>query len=345
MENTNPETGSEPNNTFSRQQAVDYLLKANEPKTDNSDAEQESNNLDQSGQEQQVEETTAPETDVELDSDTEVESDEVDYTESENVEDTQEEVSTEPEMYTVRVNGENVDVTLEELQNGYSRTADYTKKSQTLAEQRKQFEQQAQQIQAERQALAENLKAVEQFLSNPVPEPDANLINSDPSEYLRQKDAFEKHQATVKAVRDEQQRIATQQQQDLVQQYTKNLEVEKTRLMERIPEWTNSDVATKEKQSITNYARKLGFTDNELSQASDSRAIEILRKAWLYDNLMAKNQVAKKKVTKAPKMAKGNVPTTKSETKARRNKQLFDRLKKSGKREDAVNYLLAQKQQ
>ena len=47
MENTNPETGSEPNNTFSRQQAVDYLLKANEPKTDNSDAEQESNNLDQ----------------------------------------------------------------------------------------------------------------------------------------------------------------------------------------------------------------------------------------------------------------------------------------------------------
>lgn len=129
MENTNPETGSEPNNTFSRQQAVDYLLKANEPKTDNSDAEQESNNLDQTGQEQQVEETTAPETDVELESDTEVESDEVENTESENVEDTQEEVLTEPEMYTVRVNGENVDVTLEELQNGYSRTADYTKKA------------------------------------------------------------------------------------------------------------------------------------------------------------------------------------------------------------------------
>ena len=43
-------------------------------------------------------------------------------------------------------------------------------------------------------------------------------------------------------------------------------------------------------------------------------------------------------------MAKGNVPTTKSETKARRNKQLFDRLKKSGKREDAVNFLLSKQQ-
>ena len=340
MDNSNPK-GTEPN-TMNQRQAVDYLLnvKQEPSQDDNSKTSQESNNPEQTVQEQ-------PETDIqetETDATEQVVEEEVESVdESEaDMEDevTDEVVQTEPETYTVKVNGEDVNVTLEELQQGYSRTSDYSRKTQQLAEQRKQFEQQANQIQAERTQLAENLKAVEQFLSNPVPQPDQNLINSDPSEYLRQKDAYEKHQDTVKAVKDEQVRLQQQQQSDLMQNYQKNLESAKVELLERIPTWKNADVATKEKSAVVNYAKRVGFSDLEMQTASDPRAIEVLRKAYLYDRLVQKNQVAKKKVTKAPKMIKGAVPTSKNESKQRKSKQLFDRLGKSGKMKDAVEYLM-----
>ena len=322
MDNSNPQ-GTEPT-TLSRRQGVDYLLKVNtEPsQDDNSETSQESNNPDQNSQEQtETESVNESETDTDI----------------EEVEDV---TQTEPETYTVKVNGEDVNVTLDDLKNGYSRTSDYTRKSQQLAEQRKQFEQQAQQIQAERTQLAENLKAVEQFLSNPVPQPDQNLINSDPSEYLRQKEAYENHQKTVQAVKDEQIRLQQAQQRDLIQNYQKNLESAGVELLERIPSWKDANVATTEKTAVFNYGKRVGFTDLEMQTASDPRAIEVLRKAYLYDKLVAKNQVAKKKVTKAPKMIKGAVPTSKNESKQRKSKQLFDRLGKSGKMKDAVEYLM-----
>ena len=50
------------------------------------------------------------------------------------VEDNQTEETQEPQSYTVKVDGQNVEVSLEELQAGYSRQADYTRKSQVLAE-------------------------------------------------------------------------------------------------------------------------------------------------------------------------------------------------------------------
>ena len=47
-------------------------------------------------------------------------------------EDTQDE--TKPEVFTVKVDGKEIEVTLDELQKGYSRTQDYTRKTQQVAE-------------------------------------------------------------------------------------------------------------------------------------------------------------------------------------------------------------------
>ena len=177
-----------------------------------------------------------------------------------------------------------------------------------------------------------------------VQQPDVSLLESDPVTYMKQKDAFEKHQAVLNQVKQEQINIQTQEQNDLIQNYQKNLEQEKVRLTEYIPEWKNQDVATKEKNNIVTYAKRLGFTPEELNSASDARAINVLRKAWLYDNLISKNKVAQKKVSKAPKMVKGGVPRNKNEVSQRNSNKLFDRLKKSGKQEDAINYLLSKQQ-
>ena len=336
MENSTP-TGTEPNTETikSTGDAVDYLLKTNEPSTEeNSETLEESNNeetvqTEQNESEESTEEITEEETE-----------------ETDNGEQYEEVDSTpEPERYTVKIDGQDQDVTLDDLKNSYLRQYDYTKKTQNLAEQRRQIENINATIQQERKVLSENLKATQQFLENGmVQQPDVSLLESDPVTYMKQKDAFEKHQAVLNQVKQEQINIQTQEQNDLIQNYQKNLEQEKVRLTEYIPEWKNQDVATKEKNNIVTYAKRLGFTPEELNSASDARAINVLRKAWLYDNLISKNKVAQKKVSKAPKMVKGGVPRNKNEVSQRNSNKLFDRLKKSGKQEDAINYLLSKQQ-
>jgi hypothetical protein len=336
MENSTP-TGTEPNTETikSTGDAVDYLLKTNEPSTEeNSETLEESNNeetvqTEQNESEESTEEITEEETE-----------------ETDNGEQYEEVDSTpEPERYTVKIDGQDQDVTLDDLKNSYLRQSDYTKKTQNLAEQRRQIENINATIQQERKVLSENLKATQQFLENGmVQQPDVSLLESDPVTYMKQKDAFEKHQAVLNQVKQEQINIQTQEQNDLIQNYQKNLEQEKVRLTEYIPEWKNQDVATKEKNNIVTYAKRLGFTPEELNSASDARAINVLRKAWLYDNLISKNKVAQKKVSKAPKMVKGGVPRNKNEVSQRNSNKLFDRLKKSGKQEDAINYLLSKQQ-
>ena len=58
----------------------------------------------------------------------------------EESEEPEEEEQPEEELYTVRVDGEDVEVTLDELSKGYSRQQDYTKKTQEIAEYRKHYE-------------------------------------------------------------------------------------------------------------------------------------------------------------------------------------------------------------
>jgi len=52
------------------------------------------------------------------------------------------EATTEPgDAYTVKVDGEESQVSLSELQDGYQRQADYTRKTQELAEERQRLQQ------------------------------------------------------------------------------------------------------------------------------------------------------------------------------------------------------------
>ena len=77
------------------------------------------------------------------------------------------------ERFTVKVDGEELDVDLQELKSGYSRTSDYTKKSQALSEERKLFAQDRDAVILERQQYAELLPALQaQLGAIDEPEPD-----------------------------------------------------------------------------------------------------------------------------------------------------------------------------
>ena len=279
------------------------------------------------------EELEAPET-LEEDVEDEEEFDEEDELDEEQTD--VEEEAQQPQTFTVKVDGQEVEVTQEELINGYSRQQDYTRKTQELSQQRKTIEQQQAEL-AQRDAIYSQLlpKMEAQLKGELANEPDWNaLYEDDPVGYVREKQLWDEKKEKIKAVAAEQQRL---QQEALVkqqEQIDKYVQYGNQRLLEIIPEWQNPEVAAKEKAAIIEYAiRELEYTPEEIQQVYDYRALLGLRNAWL--NSRTVEATKKKPTQKAPaRVARpGTTNRPKTTTPVKRAKQ---RLAKTGKTSDAA---------
>ena len=252
-----------------------------------------------------------------------------------------------PEVYTVKVDGEEVEVTLDELQNGYSRQQAYTKRSMELAEQRKAFEAEQAETRQIRDAYAQQLdQLAAQIQQTTQQEPDWRALAETMSErdlflYKAEWDQQKEYQKQVQA---EQQRIAAEKSREQEQELRKHLEVQRTDMLNRIPAWQDEDVREAERREVITYAQKrIGFSEEEIANASDARAIELLYKAWQWDQLQEKKPAAKKRTRKAPKMAKAGRPKTKREVANRSQREARKRFESAGTVDAAVEYLMGRK--
>jgi len=251
----------------------------------------------------------------------------------------QEEEVEELPRYRVKVSGEEVEVTLDELLNGYSRTADYQKKTQSLAEQRKAVE--AERVKIEeaaktRETYAQRLQVIEQLLQQQNQGEDLSSLKAeDPIAYavaMAEKVEREKQLAAVQA---ERQRVQQEQMTYQQAQLQKHIQGEQAKLIEAIPEFKDDVKAEIVRRDIRNYAKSIGFTDQELSQVYDSRAVLALYKAAQYDKLMANKGAATKKVANAPKTIRpGTSNPQSSENEAVKKERA--RLRQSGNKKDAA---------
>ena len=250
------------------------------------------------------------------------------------------------ETYRVRIGDDDVDLTLEELRLGYMRQGDYTRKTQQVAEGRKQAEAELEALTAQRESYANQLAQLEMALnqSEPTQEYWDALQAEDPIEYVKQREALRDRRDALAQVQSEQQRVQQEQYQQLQIQTQERLKQEAEKLLDVIPEWRDADVATKQKNAVYTYAqRHLGYSEQELSQIGDHRAVNALRKAYLYDELMKQKPAATKKTKSAPKMAKAGQPTSKREISAKRKRQQLSKISNTKGRKSmdaAVQYLL-----
>ena len=278
-----------------------------------------------------------PEVSEDLEEDVEDEEDllEDDFVEDQEQTDVVEEAQ-QPQTFTVKVDGQEVEVTQEELINGYSRQQDYTRKTQELAHQRKTFEQQQAEL-AQRDAIYSQLlpKMEAQLQGELANEPDWDtLYNDDPVGYVREKQLWDQKKEKLQAVTAEQQRLQQETMQSQQEQIRQMVEYGNQKLLEIIPEWQNPEVATQEKVAISEYAvNVLGYTPEEIQQVYDYRALLGLRNAWL--NSKTQQAVKKKPTQKAPaRVARpGTTNRPKTATPVKKAKQ---RLAKSGKVQDAA---------
>lgn len=259
----------------------------------------------------------------------------------------------EQDVFTVRVNGEDVDVTLDEALKGYQREADYTRKTQQLAEQRKQLEAEQSEFQAVqaqtaqlRDAYGQTLQQLQQQIQDGLqqePDWDAAYERLDAKEYTRLVQDWNARKDSLQKVQIEQARVAKEQAKESEAMMRAHLSQQSELMLEKLPQWRDEKVRLTERDQLITYAKSLGYTDDEIANAADHRAIVALYHSWQLSKLNAAKPEAKKRVRKAPKMAKAGVPRSKNEVATRRRQKLADRHASEGSIASAVDLLLARK--
>ena len=248
-----------------------------------------------------------------------------------------EEEEDKPPSFTVKVDGKNVEVTLEELQKGYSREADYTRKTQQVSEERRAFQAEAELVRTERQQYSQLLGSLQaQLQQNAAPQIDMDrLYNEDPIEWVRQKELARDAEKVHAAIVSEKQRLSHIQAQEQYQSMQAHLAQQQDAMLKAIPEWANPDKAKAEKTLLIEWGQKLGFSSDELKNIFDHRAVVALRKAALYDQMMTKRGNIRPAVNNGPKPAKpGAAGRMDNTTDSRRSQQ---RLAKTGRVNDAAS--------
>lgn len=269
-----------------------------------------------------------------------VESDETEAQEDEESDEIeeQEEVEEQP-VYRIKAAGEEKDVTLDDLVKSYQLGADYTKKTQEIAEQRRAIEAERAAIEESRQlrdAYAQRLQAIEQFLAQQQSEDDLEMLKeTDPIGYAVRVAELSQKEKQLTAVRAEQQRIAQQQQAEYQQNLQKFVQNEMAKLSQALPDFADADKAQAIRSDLRKFANGIGYSDEELSQVYDSRHVQVLYKAMQYDKLMQSKPQITKKVNEAPKMLKPGVAKAKS-SEADALKKDKARLRQSGRVADAA---------
>jgi hypothetical protein len=260
-------------------------------------------------------------------------------------EEEQEEVEVAPDLYKVIIDGEEVEVSLDELQKGYSRQSDYTRKTQQLAQQRKEAE-------ALQQDYAQRVQQLNQFAQNlqqqpDIPEPQwtadpqawERLRHEDPVQFVLEKDAARDRQLARQERAQQMQYLQSEQQTLQQQQFAQHLDTQRQQLNDLIPAWSDKETAKAEKAELRKWASDAyGLTEQDLSQAYDARLVKILYDAWSANKTtsQAKQQLKKPQestVKTAPKLGRNFTPTDEG---ASRLKKSMQRLQKSGRNQDAV---------
>tara|TARA_R110002012_G_scaffold22358_5_gene77445 strand:- start:5004 stop:6050 length:1047 start_codon:yes stop_codon:yes gene_type:complete len=297
-------------------------------------------------QEQKQEEQNSPEP-VKEESSTEEQPLEQEIKEEESNDETSEEVSQEQtneiqqehdSTYKVKVAGQELDVTLDELKNGYSRDADYRRKTEELSYDKKQFmsesEKQRQNYSSKLTEANQLLSVAQQQLQTEINSADLEkLYEEDPTEAARIEHRLKRKQEKLNQAMEK-----TQSEQKM--QFDSYLRDQKKQLASKMPEFSDptkaSQLASSMKSTLNNY----GFNDQEISQVYDHRIVMLVNDAMKYRKMQNSKPNLAKKITKPGRVFSSGVKKDKAEINLTKRKEKLSRLKKTGNIKDATSIFL-----
>jgi hypothetical protein len=255
------------------------------------------------------------------------ETDEGDDEASEDAEDEQGSTPEAADDATVTIDGKAL--TVAELKKGYFREADYTRHKQVVAEKERNLEALANQVSA-------SVEAVTEFLTKALPQaPDPDLALTNPSEYVRKKALHEKAMAQLanvieqaKPAKDAVAALTAEQRKEVIQ-------AEDAKLRERFPQVSTPEGRQKFFESAASVAQELGYTPEEIGQATDHRLFALAHYARLGMQAEAARAKAKQKVANVPPVAPNKRPAQVN-AQSKRNQEQMRKLARTGSIHDAI---------
>ena len=316
------------------QKAISGLLNPKEEET----TEEQPQEKQDSPEPQEVESEEDQPQEQEITEETESEQDEVseeDVSQDEEQIDTQEK---QDSTYKVKVAGQEYDVTLDELRNGYSRDADYRRKTEELSYEKKQFqaesEKQRQDYSQKLKDLNELLSAQQQQLNAEINSADLDkLYDEDPTEAARVERKLKKKQDALTETLEK-------AQAEQKQQFQTYLQDQQRKLVSKMPEFSDPSKASSLKTNMKITLNKYGFNDQEIAQVYDHRIVMLVNDAMKYRSLQNSKPNLAKKILKPGKVLSSGVKQGKAEVNLKARKDKLSRLKKTGSHKDAASIFL-----
>jgi hypothetical protein len=247
-----------------------------------------------------------------------------------------EQESEEQPLYTVKVDGKEQQVALEELQRGYSGQKWISQRSQALAAEKKSFEAEAAAVKQERAQYAQVLgQLAKQLETNGEAEPDWDKLSAeDEFKFVVERQKWDLKQQKLNAVKAEQTRVQALQQQETEKERGRKIVEENDKVLGFIPSWKDEATRKKDVADLRAFAIKGGWTEEEIDNATDARAVRALFAEYTLSKIT--NAQRPRPVSRGPRSAS---PGAGSSTPGRQVELTRDkqRLAQTGRVEDAAD--------
>ena len=275
----------------------------------------------------------APESQVE----TETTPSEMTTENTEVTEETQTE-SQEPNLHRLKVNGQEIEVSLDELKAGYSRDSDYRQKTHSLGLEKRDLE-------AQKNSLRQSYDTRLSELNDLIATADATVKSQQGSQDLQRLYEDDPQAAAKLDFQLRQQNTAIEDMKQkakdaYAKQYEDFLSTQRELAAQKIPEYSDPKKADQFKYAMRNSLRSYGFSDQEIGNLADHRFLMVAKDAMGYQSLKDKRPIVQKKIAKAPKVVKSGVASSNVSSGREQIRNKIGKVRKSGNIQDAQSAIL-----
>lgn len=252
--------------------------------------------------------------------------------EKENAEETQ-----VTDLHQIIVNGEKIDVDLDELKAGYQKDADYRRKTEELAIERRQLLSDKDRLTKDYSTKLEGLDNLTRTLNAEVNSELSSkeldkLFDEDPTEAAKLERKIRRRRETIAQA----QRKLRSHQED---QFQEILREEQKKVALKHPDFGDPVKGSSLKTNMRNYLLGRNFNDQEINQVYDSRMFDVIMDAMTFESGQKLKPTLVSKKVKPSKVVKSGVKETKDEKISQSRLETFKRLQRTGNPRDAVELL------
>lgn len=244
----------------------------------------------------------------------------------------------ETDLHQVIVNGEKIDVDLEELKAGYQKDADYRRKTEEIAIEKRELKAEEDRLKNQYSTRMDDLNSLVATLNAEINN-DMNskeldrLWDEDPTEAARVDRRIQKRKQTIQQA---QQKLREHQES----QFQEILKEEQRKLHLKHPEIADPVKGTTVKSNIVNYLSSKGFSNEDVARIYDSRYFDVIMDAMNYTKSKSVKPGLVSKKVKPSKFVKSGVKATKEDTDRKSRLDKLKSLKRSGSPKDATDLLM-----